>query len=145
MDPKQTAKNKLNAFYKAACELTAHWDECLDCGYPFSQSFNELVHRIGDWKDAVDEGWPVRAVLLSYEHTSGDHWEYILLFLQEQHILKAFCTTEIDNLNNFELQFKTNWGYLTLDNVNAAVSSAFHPIDNLSSLPKLVTTFMEAV
>jgi hypothetical protein len=136
MDMRQVSKAKLDAFYIAARELAVSWDDSLNDGYPFDQSFDELLASIGQWKTVVEKGWPVKAVMLSYQAPRKRQWDYVLLLMEGFQIRKAFSTFDVRNLGSFEFRHKTYWGYLSLENAEQVITGSFHPIHDLSLLAK---------
>ena len=51
---KRPSATALNEFVKAACHLEQEWVEAGSEGYPFPDSFDEVINQLILWRDAVN-------------------------------------------------------------------------------------------
>ena len=115
----EVAKAKLKAFYQAARELEANWDESVNEGYPLETSFGEWVNGIQTWLDVVERGWPTRVSVLLYNDPRGE-LDYAMLITQDHVVYAALFSRPENQVDPSKLALKqyVEWGTSTLQPVD---------------------------
>lgn len=118
LDKREVAKANLRAFYQAARELQANWDESLNEGYPLESSFDEWVNGIQTWMDVVERGWPTRVSVLLYNDHHGEA-DYAMLITQDNTVYAVLFSRPDDLVQPSSLDLKqyVEWGTSTLQPV----------------------------